>query len=399
MKKARKVAPAARRLGIESLERRELLAGIVAVTLQSGLLTVTGDNAANQITIFQQPNGRFNITGLNGEVFNGPTTNLPVRFINVFVNGGDDSVTISAQPDPLQPGVVIPAAVLGSVSVLGGAGSDTLNVSVIGRLVGAQAIPNLSVTIDGGYQLSGSQNDTVAVDNTATALLTVNTWGGIDFVDLNNVLTGITTINTGDGDDGVTMNAVTAFTATVTLGSSGNTVGNVLNVDTGLFGTLNVFGGNGIDTVGVANTLAGFSLSVYTYGGADEVLMDTVQTGLTPDDYVFLANQIIQAFGIDIAQLPFNLFAYIARLPGLPGILSIWTGEGDDFVGLNDVFSTYAIYTFLEGGNDGLIATNVDATYIFFNGGLGTDDRFLDNVAADLLSVLLFEGFLPDPNL
>src|SRR6476620_320740 len=98
MKKSRKADLVKRRLGIEGLERRELLAGNVLVEVTGGFLKVTGDSAGNHITIYQQTNGRFNIAGLDDEVCTGPTTNILARNITVNLGGGDDSVVIAAQP-------------------------------------------------------------------------------------------------------------------------------------------------------------------------------------------------------------------------------------------------------------------------------------------------------------
>lgn len=193
MKKTQRVKPANRRLFLESLERREVLAGNITVTLSQGLLTVVGDDNSNQIGIYQQANGRFNVVALDGEEITGPTEDLIVRNIAVGMWAGDDFVQISAQPEE---GEMLPTAaeVLGSVKVRGGDGDDILRVSVVGRQVGTFVLPSLSVGIEGDLvpptnvgEVIVEQDDEVGVFNTITGNLTVNTQGGDDMIDLINV--------------------------------------------------------------------------------------------------------------------------------------------------------------------------------------------------------------------
>ena len=384
-----------RPLFVENLERRELLAGNVAVSLTGGLLTITGNNAANHITVYQQANGRFNIAGLDGEHFTGPTTNLLVRSITANLQGGDDSIVIAAQP--VEGGEeLLPAQVIGAVTVNGGQGSDAITVSVIGRMIGTLPAPNLSVMIDGGYQTSGSQNDTVVILNTATSLLSVNTWGGADTVNLFNVLSLTTLINTDVGGDTVNVSESAALNASITLGTVAETgTTNAVNLENGLYGTLTVGGTGGIDNVAVASTVAALSLTISTYNGNDAIILTDVHTGLTQQDIQDLANLLIERFALDVSQLPFDYAALIARAPTILGSLNIFAGSGNDTVTMDAVTSTFIINVFLENGNDSLVATNVESHFANFNGGAGTDGQFTDVDA--ILSLLLFENVLPDP--
>jgi len=414
MKKTQRVKPANRRLFLESLERREVLAGNITVTLSQGLLTVVGDDNSNQIGIYQQANGRFNVVALDGEEITGPTEDLIVRNIAVGMWAGDDFVQISAQPEE---GEMLPTAaeVLGSVKVRGGDGDDILRVSVVGRQVGTFVLPSLSVGIEGDLvpptnvgEVIVEQDDEVGVFNTITGNLTVNTQGGDDMIDLINVsalnvsVNSTTSANTGTTDnDTVTMSVVNALNASVNLGTSSVVEGggNSLFVDNAIFGIATLNGGNGPDFVSVSETRAALSLTINTHGEEDVVDLDDVQVGLTQADYAAIADLIIEAFSLNLSALPFNILSLIQYIPELPGYLYVYTGGGDDAVTTNNLFSTSMIWISLDAGDDSLTATGfLEADMSFLSGGLDTDSRFITTDTQGFLSVILFEDLLPDPN-
>ena len=399
--------PAHRRLFLEGLERRELLAGNVLVELDGGNLIVTGDDAANQISIFQQPGGLFTITGQDGEEFTGPTEEIIARNITVNLGAGDDSVVIAAQP--VEGEDLLPAQVIGTTTVNGGDGSDILAVSVVGRQVETFVLPAIAIRIDGGAPAAGSeasQDDTAVLVNSAAGLVSVRTGVGDDIIEINNLLAVSLNVDAGPASlangatdsDLVTVSTATAATATINLGL--NSSGNLLTIEDGLYGTLSANGGNGVDNVAIDGTLAGLSLTLNTYGGADSVLLNTVQTGLTQADYNDLLDLVVGAFGLDLSVLPFDIRGLISYLPSLPGYMTISTGDGDDIVTANNLFSTLSIYLYLDGGNDQLFANDVEATIAWFFGGAGTDGRLVTNVDALSELELQFETLLEieDPN-
>lgn len=400
MRKFRKFELSTRRLTLESLENREMLAGNVTVAVRGGLVTITGDDNANQVALYQQGDGTFSLSGNDGEVFTGPTTNLVVRNLTVNLNGGDDIFTVSSQPDP-QVFDVIPAEILGTININGGTGFDAMFAGVIGRLAGTLMVPAVAISIDAGNEPVNSP-DLVQVTNSSAAAVTVNTWAGNDTVNLLNVFTLTTTVNTGvpsvrvggADTDVVNMQGVTALTGLINLGTADPLLGNALIIRDGLFGNLIVNGGQAEDFVNVFNTLVGGTLTVNTYGGNDGLYLEQVRTGMTRADYQAVATQLATMFGVDIGRLPFNLFALLNTLPTLPGVMTINTGAGDDTVTMLDDSSTFAIYIYLDQGDDELRATNVDSTFAYYFGGLGFDSRLLTALDGFFLD-LQFEDILP----
>ncbi|WP_254507486.1 hypothetical protein [Anatilimnocola floriformis] len=393
---------ARRRFLFESLERRELLAGNVLVSLNDGTLTVTGDAGSNEITIYQQADGRFTIAGLNEEVFTGPTEDILARNIVVNLGAGDDSLTIAAQPIEGAE-TVLPAEVLGNTTINAGDGSDDIVVSIVGMQAGTFVLPALSIKIDGGEAITNNestQRDSVVVLNSSAASVSVKTGVGDDVVDLNNVIAvtltveaGPATLPTGVSDlDIVDLTTVTAATAKIDLGK--NNSGNNLTLDTGLFGLLKIDGSNGVDDVEIDDTLAGLSLTLSTYGGADVVGLNNVQSGLTQADYQNLLNLVVSSFGIDLSILPFDLADLIQYLPDLPGYTTISTGDGADVVTATNLTSTLAIYIYLDAGDDQLRVDGVDSVIAFFWGGAGTDGRLVTGVDALSELELQFESIL-----
>ncbi len=95
------------KLGLENLERRELMAGNVTVELKNGDLVVTGDNSSNSVEIYQTSLDHYKVIGkteggsatkINGKVGGSFTFTLnDARYtddILINMNGGNDVVNI-----------------------------------------------------------------------------------------------------------------------------------------------------------------------------------------------------------------------------------------------------------------------------------------------------------------
>lgn len=151
-----------RRLGLESLESREMMAGNVLVQVSGGNLTVTGDGSANGIIVFQLGEGQYRILGTNQggsatrirqgnslanfQTVNG--VNSVTGDITIDMRGGNDRVVFSNTP---AYGLV--SNIPDDLTVRTGEGQDT--VSLTRLRVGDDVLVDL-----------GSQNDTFIMNDT-----------------------------------------------------------------------------------------------------------------------------------------------------------------------------------------------------------------------------------------
>jgi hypothetical protein len=246
-----------RRLGFENLENRTLMAGNVLVSVENGVLTVTGDDAANTVYIRQippsgasspWPGASYSIEGyrpLNG---NPPTLVNGQQWVTVEgvkngadieMKGGNDILWIN-RPHTATSIASIPGA---SVDIDMGDGDDRpvlyianhqqLNVSlgkgadftyitgavnelsVTGDPAWEQGDPpggdyiNLELTAAGPVSVDGKYgNNDIRLKLTTTtsrATVDINTTNGADKVDLSAAtLSAVVRIHTGDGNDTVT---------------------------------------------------------------------------------------------------------------------------------------------------------------------------------------------------
>ncbi len=298
-----------RRLGLESLESRQLMAVLVTVT--DGDLVLTGDGQADQVTIIQSLQngapipGRYFITGQNGTTINNQTGGLffenVTDDIRVNLSGGNDVLRIGngvngdfIVPDDLEINtgagndivVVDTIAIRDDATVLTGAGIDSVFFKgTVGSLAG----------VDGG------DND-----------LTINTGAGRDSMSLTNTFVR----------DDLNINAGPA------LDSSADVVNlNIMNVgdDT----TISTGGGN--DTVRIRDVGFNDDLNVNTGAGNDTVSLTACQVD-----------------------------AFFANL-----------GSGDDTLRLTDTFGNFASLNGGTGRNDRLIRNPLDSPFTQFQPPVG----------------------------
>ena len=94
---SRKSAFTNRRLGVERLQARELLAGDVTAAVTNGFLVIRGDDAANELTIERISGDRVKVTGATGTTINGLTQPAVLRVrkgYDIATGGGDDKLTV-----------------------------------------------------------------------------------------------------------------------------------------------------------------------------------------------------------------------------------------------------------------------------------------------------------------
>ena len=195
-----------RRLGLESLENRLLLAGNVAVSVSTaGDLVVTGDGQANELKIIQslvqgQPvPGKYFITGQNGTTITG-TVNGYIENVNrdmlITLNGGADKLYMG-------DGVSLDRFLVPrDLTISSGDGNDSVQINRIS--VRDDVTINTGIG-DDKVGFVGAVGYIANVDNNANDLQ-INTSSGADSV---TVLGGYVRrdflVNTGSGADEVWM--------------------------------------------------------------------------------------------------------------------------------------------------------------------------------------------------
>lgn len=384
--RARRPAPhsrAQRRLGVESLESRAMLAGNVLVNVDSaGNLRITGDNADNQFTIIQSGNGSYLIVGQNTTINGLGSRNVTGvrRSLDIDLRGGNDDVTFTGA----LPGGTFAPRFTASFAVRGGAGSDTINVANVdaaGQVLidgggGADNLSVLSVLGDDIVLRTTLGGDSIEADGLAADdLIQIESGEGNDSLSVSNTTARRMTVNTGFGDDELVIDNTT-ITQSLAVNTSGiaSGIGNNGRGDTGTGisgrngqpdgqnrGGGGTGGGGGgpapgvaadADEVQITDTFAG-SATVATGGDADDVLIEDFETA---------------------------------------GNLVVVTGDGNDILALDDVIA-FGLSIELGNGNDIAALTNVAVTRrIDINAGAGNDDLALVNIAADQLFAAMGAG-------
>lgn len=197
-----------RRLGVESLENRDLMAGNVTASIIQGSLQITGDSNSNVITVVQSGPGKFTVTG-TGTTVNGSTTAKTFtvsKDINIDTNAGNDRVTMGTTTANMR----LPQ----NTRVRMGSGADLLLVQrVIGKdsniVMGGNTENDIdkvtakSCTFSGNVVIGlGNGNDEVNIINSSALTgLRVDGAGGNDKTNVSNGTVGNLTLNCGAGDD------------------------------------------------------------------------------------------------------------------------------------------------------------------------------------------------------
>jgi hypothetical protein len=207
---------------LEALEDRTCPS---TISLQSGILTITGDNSANTVTVRDAGNGNVsvNVKDANGHV----TTKSAkgVSDIRINANGGDDRVNYALT------GVLTKAEKI-SINLGNGNNRGMLDFS---KGISASA---LTLRVQGGSGNDRLDTTFGAIKNTALDFRT-NLGGGNDqvFTRLNGALTGTAKVylqtNNGPGYDGVSVQAKAniAATASLQIDTLGGTQPDTVHVD------------------------------------------------------------------------------------------------------------------------------------------------------------------------
>lgn len=191
-----------RKLRLENLEGRRLMAGDVSVDFDGEKLEIKGDDAANQIAVYSV-DGDLIVNGLGSTTINGindgsagtnlgPVANLIDVAIETF--GGDDRI------------IVRDLTVADSIEIKAGEGNDTV---IARRLRGGN---DLKIETEAGVDL------VIAAGITFGNSVEFDTGLGADTVRANRITAGNDLkIETKEGNDTVTADRLTSQTGKVLL--------------------------------------------------------------------------------------------------------------------------------------------------------------------------------------
>src|SRR5215217_6167759 len=136
---------------LSSLEAREVPAVTASFTAVSGTLTVFGDNLNNTITVSRDAAGKLLVNGGAVAVLGGTPTVANTTLIQVFGQGGNDTITLN------ETNGALPKA-----NLFGGSGNDVLTGGSGNDMLFGQA-GNDTLLGKGGFDFlfGGSENDTL----------------------------------------------------------------------------------------------------------------------------------------------------------------------------------------------------------------------------------------------
>jgi Ca2+-binding RTX toxin-like protein len=193
-----------RNLNVESLEQRSYFAVTASFLPASGTLTVFGDNLDNNITISRNAAGNILVNGGAVAVLGGTSTVANTALIQVFGQGGNDTITLNEA-----------SGALPKANLFGGAGNDTMTGGSGNDMLFGQA-GNDTLLGKGGFDtlFGGTENDTLTGGDADDQVFGEAgndrmIWNAGDDTDLNEGGDGTDTVevNAGNGDETFTVTA------------------------------------------------------------------------------------------------------------------------------------------------------------------------------------------------
>ena len=323
-----------RRLLLESLERREVLAGNVTASVVGATLTLKGDGADNSLAIVALGNNRFTVTGLNTTI-NGSTAafspNQSIFNITGNLGGGNDNLGLTNNAQ----------------------GLDTLATSA-------------------GLDLEATTGLTVAqMQARIDAVTTVNTFA----------LSGSLTVQGGAGNDLIGIVGNVAGSVIADLGSANAAGGNALGIDgttvaggvASVGGVLSVTGGSQVDGLILQNAKIGGSVIANLGAGNDSLKIDNAQIRAALSALLGNGNDQLDIDGLDALSA------------------TILAGAGEDVLTIDDAHIDVC-YANLGAGNDTATLTQSSGKVATIDGSRGTDRLNIDNVTLAAIAHLFKLG-------
>lgn len=174
MSKERSRSIQSKRLSVERLEDRSLMAGNVTAAVSAGVLVITGDASDNGVTVdFNPATSAYQVTGTtqggSATTINGVDASLPAnaqiftgvtKGIKILLNAGNDNLVFGAATSTV-------FNVIGKVSIDAGLGNDTVAIGRNGNAAGGAAPLENEVNISKALEVKlGGGGDTLDITNT-----------------------------------------------------------------------------------------------------------------------------------------------------------------------------------------------------------------------------------------
>jgi hypothetical protein len=398
---------------IEFLESRIAPAGIVTCVLTNGVLSFTGDDADNQISISPVGGGDYRIDGVGGTLFDNGNGGQ----VGFFVLSG----TLLGLKVDLRGGADVFDAtglkVAGATNLLGGDGNDTFtlnNHTLLGPVTINGGIGHDTVTFGGSYTIvrskltltdtDGSNSLNCESKSASFTSIQMTTGAGSDALTFNNVAlrTGAITADFGDGENtfsangktatfGSTINLkygshatgasqfnlqseITAVASAVTLqfadgdnlislsGTTSVRVGGLLKVTSGSGGdAFSLTGGDVSTGAGMMLALGDGTNSVSMVGSNFNLAGDvSVTSGVGIDTFTLDASTLVVGKKLLLQTGDGSNSATVHALNGvLKGGVQYFGGSGQDLLDLNGSFRSGALNVQFGAGAAGLNTSGV----------------------------------------
>jgi hypothetical protein len=291
--------PATKRLLVERLEDRHLMAGNVTANVSNHALVVWGDDAANGVVLtYDSTTQKYGVAGsdtggapttVNGQDTSGGAALFAgVNHVYVGLNGGDDQLQVGSAE-------AVDFVLRQWLSIDMGDGDDKVILGSAGNAAGGAAPVAVDLRIGTSVNVNlGAGNDEVDLANMDVGLnLNVFAGDGDDKVDFDTEFTpagatapqffpvrvhGGSTLSLGGGADELKMNHFAVLGSLTILDGAGAANISIANGDVSKTLTINT--GDEADVVVVDNVRAK-QLSINTNGGSDDVTINgSAFTGL-----------------------------------------------------------------------------------------------------------------------
>lgn len=395
-----------RSLRVESLERREVLAGNVTAMLVGSTLVINGDGADNQVAVISLGNSRYAVAGVNTTI-NGRagtfTTPRATMSINADLKGGNDAIGFSNNADALGDlafdnfgvnlanlGIDVAAlqtqinaltnvtkfTLTGNISVIGAAGNDL--IGIVGD-VGGSITANLGAAADNGFNAFGIDGSSLAANGTVGGVVSVLGDRQSDGVAvISTDVRGGVSSNLRDGDNGLDVFDALVVGSITYSGGNGNDFVQV--EDSTVVGVVSAVLGEGAfnDFAAYDSILGGVSV----LGGSGQEFVDTANVEVK-------TNVIVSTFA---GNDDINLHEHGAGSTDVAGLISVDSGSGDDFVEVSGESGSLSVLTG-DGLDEVVVYDSMFKYNVTVNTGNHNDDVTMDNVEiGGMLTVLLGEG-------